>query len=127
MGDINGRYRRSTNHKSVLDQDPINRSLADEHSFKFPIGAQSFINLVTESNVFADKTLFIERIINLDDIYTLITRPRRWGKSLNLDMIKTFLEARIDENGNISNTKNKVFFEGGLYTNQDEVTTYLSH
>ena len=117
MGDIE--------ETKVISQVSVSRTLAERYSRMFPIGAQSFINLVTEFNVFADKTLLIEKILNLDTIYNLITRPRRWGKSLNLNMIKTFLEARLDEAGNISDTKNKVFFEGGPYKDYNEDTTLL--
>ena len=54
-----------------------------------------FEKLVTESSIFVDKSLFIKEIINNKDEVTLITMPRRWGKSSNLDMLKKFLEIQI--------------------------------
>ena len=44
----------------------------------------------------------------------LITRPRRWGKTLNMDMFRTFFQPDVDEFGKIKKTnKNKILFEGG--------------
>ena len=76
-----------------------------------------FEKLVTESSIFVDKSLFIEEIINSKDEVTLITMPRRWGKSLNLEMLKKFLEIQVDENGKViedkKETLNYKFFAGG--------------
>ncbi|MDJ1305035.1 MAG: hypothetical protein MRQ09_02205 [Candidatus Midichloria sp.] len=44
---------------------------------------------------------------------TFITKPRRWGKSINLDMLKTFLEIEVDEYGNKKfENSNKMLFTG---------------
>ena len=51
------------------------------------------------SKFFVDKTLFIKEILEDSSDHILITRPRRWGKTLNMDMLKTFLEIEVDENG----------------------------
>ena len=75
--------------------------------------------------MFVDKTIFIKKVIMSSHVFLQITRPRRWGKSLNLDMVKTFLEPSIDENGNISNTKNKAIFEGGSYAGNNNQITQL--
>jgi hypothetical protein len=76
-----------------------------------------FEKLVTESSIFVDKSLFIKEIINSRDEVTLITMPRRWGKSSNLDMLKKFLEIQIDENGRViedkKETLNYKLFAGG--------------
>jgi len=53
-------------------------------------GSNNFKKVISESDVFVDKSLFIKEIIDSGDEAILITRPRRWGKSLNLDMLKTF-------------------------------------
>ena len=57
--------------------------------------------LVTDSSIFVDKSLLIEEIFELRDAVTLITMPRRWGKSLNLEMLQKFLEIQVNENGTI--------------------------
>jgi hypothetical protein len=47
-----------------------------------------------------DKTLLIRDILNLGfGKVVLVTRPRRFGKTLNCNMIKTFLELEVDRNG----------------------------
>ncbi|WHQ47228.1 MAG: hypothetical protein MTP17_02030 [Candidatus Midichloria sp.] len=43
----------------------------------------------------------------------LITRPCRWGKTLNMDMLKTFLEIKIDNHGVLLNENhNRILFGG---------------
>ena len=54
------------------------------------IGKQRFDKIVENNCFYIDKTMFIkERWENQDDV-TLITRPRRFGKTLNMDMLKCF-------------------------------------
>ena len=52
---------------------------------------------------FVDKTLFIKDIIYGGN-NIVITRPRRWGKSLNMRMLRTFFSAgaNVDVNGNFN-------------------------
>ena len=64
-------------------------------------GGGDFKDLVTKSTVFADKSLLIKDIIEDDNASILIAMPRRWGKSINLNMLKRFLEALVDDNGKI--------------------------
>ncbi|MBH1988801.1 MAG: AAA family ATPase [Myxococcaceae bacterium] len=66
-------------------------SNGNEKILKISIGSDNFKDLLTTSDVFVDKSLFIKEVIESGDKATLITRPRRWGKSLALDMLKTFL------------------------------------
>lgn len=58
-----------------------------------------FKDLVTGSTVFADKSLLIKDLIEDENTNILIAMPRRWGKSVNLDMIKRFMEIPVDDNG----------------------------
>ena len=58
-----------------------------------------FKDLVTQSTIFADKSLLIKDIIEDSDTTLLISMPRRWGKTVNLDMLKRFLEIPVDNNG----------------------------
>ncbi|MBE6852332.1 MAG: hypothetical protein E7505_02485 [Ruminococcus sp.] len=57
---------------------------------KIAIGRQSFDKLIKSNNFYIDKTLFIKDWWENDDDVTLITRPRRFGKTLNMDMINCF-------------------------------------
>lgn len=56
-----------------------------------PIGVDNFNQLLRENYVFCDKTLLIKEFMNKGDIVTLIARPRRWGKTLNMSMLHHFL------------------------------------
>ena len=53
-------------------------------------GIQDFESLRVNQRFYVDKTEFIRRWWNGGDIVTLITRPRRFGKTLNMSMINCF-------------------------------------
>ena len=54
------------------------------------IGIQSFEKIIENNYMYIDKTDFIrEWWVNGDDV-TLITRPRRFGKTLTMDMVEKF-------------------------------------
>jgi hypothetical protein len=69
------------------------------------IGESNFKQLIKKSTVFIDKTLLIKKFVENAAAVLLITCPRRWGKSINMDMVKTFLEIEMDANGNRINKK----------------------
>ena len=80
---------------------------------------ETFRDLVIESDNFIDKTLLLKDL-EREAKFILITRPPGWGKSLNLDMIKSFYEVDLDENGDPRPdgfNKNRVLFEGGILYN----------
>ena len=58
------------------------------------IGHQSFEDVITSNNFYIDKTMFIKEWWENNDTVTLITRPRRFGKTLTLDMVKCFFSVR---------------------------------
>ena len=62
-------------------------------------GTSHFSQLLLTSDVFVDKSLFIQEFLEGDGVVSLITRPRRWGKSLNMDMLKCFLSIEVDKQG----------------------------
>ena len=74
-------------------------------------GSNNFKKVISESDVFVDKSLFIKEIIDSGDEAILITRPRRWGKSLNLDMLKTFFAVESVNNEAVDNMS---LFQGGI-------------
>ncbi|WP_165044335.1 AAA family ATPase [Adlercreutzia sp. ZJ138] len=59
-----------------------------------PIGVSNF-RMVMENYVFIDKSLLIADVLRMPGTSNLYCRPRRFGKSLNLDMLQTFLEAPV--------------------------------
>lgn len=63
---------------------------------KLPIGVEFFEDIRTEGFYYIDKTNFIRDLIHMRGSVNLFTRPRRFGKSLNMDMIKCFFETESD-------------------------------
>lgn len=63
---------------------------------KLPIGIEFFKDFKRDDFYYVDKTGFIRDLINLRGSVNLITRPRRFGKSLNMDMLKSFFEFGAD-------------------------------
>ncbi|MBQ2238049.1 MAG: AAA family ATPase, partial [Lachnospiraceae bacterium] len=57
---------------------------------KIGIGIQDFLKLRENQNFYLDKTSFIKEWWESDDDVTLITRPRRFGKTLNMSMVEEF-------------------------------------
>ena len=67
---------------------------------EIPVGTDNFAKLLSQGNVFVDKSMFIKEFLEASSgEVVLITRPRRWGKSLNMDMLKRFLSIEVDEQG----------------------------
>ena len=56
------------------------------------LGAESFERIREEDYFYIDKTLFIKELLENKGMVTLITRPRRFGKTLNLSMLKSFFD-----------------------------------
>jgi len=65
-----------------------------------PIGVSDFADLITNGSYYVDKTLMIKDIIDSGSKVTLFTRPRRFGKTLNMSMLKYFFEDAKDYDGN---------------------------
>ena len=63
---------------------------------KFPIGIENFEEFFSEDFYYVDKTLFIKELLQNWGKVNLFTRPRRFGKSLNMSMLKCFFELGID-------------------------------
>ena len=64
---------------------------------KLPIGIDDFAEIRTEGFYYVDKTAMIRDLLNAWGKVNLFTRPRRFGKSLNMSMLKTFLEIGCDK------------------------------
>ena len=63
---------------------------------KLPIGIDGFEKLRTNDFYYVDKTLFIKELLQNWGEVNLFTRPRRFGKSLNINMLKCFFETGSD-------------------------------
>lgn len=65
------------------------------------IGHQDFEQMITSDNFYIDKTMFIKEWWENNDTVTLITRPRRFGKTLNLDMTDHFFSVNYFGRGDL--------------------------
>lgn len=66
-----------------------------------PIGVDNFEELITKGYYFVDKTLFIRDLLNMKGKVNLFTRPRRFGKTLNMSMLRYFFEMEEDNAGRL--------------------------
>ena len=69
-----------------------------------PVGIEDFKELIQEGYYYIDKTLLIDEMLMNKSKVTLFTRPRRFGKTLNMSMIKYFFDVKNKE-------ENKKLFE----------------
>ncbi len=87
----------------------------------FPIGIDNFASLIQDSNteqqhyLFVDKTLMIKEFVDAGDKIALITRPRRFGKTLSLSMMQHFFAKEVD------GVATKGLFEGLAISKHPEV------
>ncbi|MBQ7487435.1 MAG: AAA family ATPase, partial [Clostridia bacterium] len=64
-------------------------------------GIQDFEEIQVNKSFYIDKTDFIREWWNGRDVVTLITRPRRFGKTLNMSMLNCFFSNRYAERGDL--------------------------
>ena len=64
---------------------------------KLPVGVDSFEKLIRDGYYYLDKTGFIRQLVEWYDEVNLFTRPRRFGKTLNMSMLKAFFEIGADK------------------------------
>ena len=74
-----------------------------------PVGVENFEDMVKSGYYYVDKTMFIKELLDLKGKVNLFTRPRRFGKTLNLSMLRYFFE---DSGDMEKNHKNKELFRG---------------
>ena len=75
---------------------------------RLAIGLSDFKHLIEEDFYYFDKTKFIEEVIKDGSQVKLFARPRRFGKTLNMSMLKRFKSFNLGTNGKsykISNFK----------------------
>ncbi|XP_065205777.1 uncharacterized protein LOC135835450 [Planococcus citri] len=83
-------------------------NLALNHGDHRPVFLPNSTNFeeIIECSGFVDKTLFIEAFFHFEsNPYHLITRPRKFGKTTNMNMLKHFVQLEVGENGRIKNPK----------------------
>lgn len=80
-----------------------------------PIGVENFKKLIDKDYYFADKTLLIKDLLDAKADVSLFTRPRRFGKTLNMSMLRYFFEKTDEDNSYLFNGL-KIADAGEKYT-----------
>ncbi len=63
---------------------------------RFPIGISNYYKLITNNYYYVDKTLSIKEIYEDGGEVIIITRPRRFGKTLLMSMLHYFFSTHVD-------------------------------
>jgi hypothetical protein len=79
-----------------------------------PVGTTNY-KKICEDSYYVDKTLLIKEILDEKVNVALFTRPRRFGKTLNMDMLRTFFEKTAEDTGRYFQDK-KIWQQGEKYT-----------
>ena len=85
---------------------------------KLGIGYENYKTFIDQDLYYIDKTMLIRDVREKGGIVTLFTRPRRFGKTLALSMLRTFFELEYDRDGNVVDnsryfTGKRIMEEGG--------------
>ena len=87
---------------------------------KIPIGINDFKTLIENNYYYIDKTKHIEDILNDGSEVILFTRPRRFGKKLNMSMLKYFFDIENKE-------ENKKLFNDLYIKNSEYISEQGKH
>lgn len=87
-----------------------------------PIGIDDFEKIITDNYYYVDKTLLIKELLDKKSEVTLFMRPRRFGKTLNMSMLRNFFENTGDQE---LNKKKAGLFAGTKI--MDQGNDYLCH
>ncbi|MFQ5633347.1 MAG: AAA family ATPase, partial [bacterium] len=84
---------------------------------KLPVGHSDFKTVIEENFYYVDKSLFIKELIDQGAQALLVPRPRRFGKTLNLSMLRYFFEKTDEDNSRLFRHL-KIWQAGAEYTNR---------
>lgn len=102
----------------------------DDFSDPIAIGETNYTKFIRKSKIFIDNTVMIKEFLTIQPPWSILyLGPRKYGKTLNLDMFKTFFEMIVDEDGD-KITPQKItpthkLFRKGLITMEDGTTQKL--
>ena len=85
---------------------------------KIGIGYENYKRMIDDGCYYVDKTLLIRDVVEKGGMVTLFTRPRRFGKTLALSMLRTFFEQEYDYDGRV--VDNSRYFEEKKIMEADE-------
>lgn len=90
QGEISGAVKKG--HSWLIPENAVWPD-SGEKKKPMPIGISDF-KTATTSYYYVDKTLLIRDFLDTKPMVSLFTRPRRFGKTLNMDMLRVFLKKR---------------------------------
>jgi hypothetical protein len=85
---------------------------------KIGIGYENYKEFIDDDMYYIDKTMLIRDVVEKGGKVTLFTRPRRFGKTLALSMLRTFFEMEYDYDGNLIDKRR--YFEGKNIMNAED-------
>ena len=87
-----------------------------QRKLPLPIGTTNY-KKICNKYYYVDKTLFIKELLDAGIEISLFTRPRRFGKTLNMDMLRTFFE-KTQEDTSVYFKNKQIWQQGEEYTQQ---------
>lgn len=84
-----------------------------------PVGYDLFNEVIEQNFLFIDKTPIIKELIDSNDKVTIITRPRRFGKTLTLSMLECFLSKDYEDLQNPTLKAQKLFSDLQIFKDQN--------
>ncbi len=108
-GEISGAIKQG--HKWLIPEEHISSST---NLKPLPIGVSDY-KTTTINYYYVDKTLLIKDFLDTKSLVSLFTRPRRFGKTLNMDMLRVFFE-KTDSDTSIYFKDKKIWECGSNYT-----------
>jgi len=78
------------------------------------LGNSDFKSIIENNNYFVDKSLLIREVIKAQKQVILLPRPRRFGKTLNMSMLKSYFDIKQPEN-------EKLFHDLNIWKSDDEI------
>ena len=105
--------------RKKLDKSPIFTERKYHHSMQrkktLKIGSSNFKDFIESNGYFVDKTLLIQEVIDTHYEVLLIPRPRRFGKSINLSMLKSYFDVGAKDTAKLFEPF-KIWQTGAYYT-----------
>ncbi len=109
----------------VKQDNTINANNQDARLPRMLVGTDEFYDLLVKSDIFVDKSLMIKELLEDSGKVILLARPRRFGKSLNMDMLRKFFEIEVDDQGRPlpleKKVNHKLFIGGEIDLGFDEI------
>ncbi len=111
-GKISGAEKHG--HSWAIPKDTETKDTETKERKPLPVGVSDFKSATT-NYYYVDKTLLIKEFLDTKPMVSLFTRPRRFGKTLNMDMLRVFFESTLEDTSIYFKDK-KIWQCGEAYT-----------